>query len=337
LLEFESGSNDPMAYILTIIFTGLVMDQDAGLVNAVPMFLKQFLLGGILGALIGKFGAFIINKVRLDYEGLYIVLVIAIMFFSFSFTDFVGGNGFLSIYISALIIGNHELIHKKKILKSFDSFAWLMQIVLFLTLGLLVYPSHIVPFMSIGLIIAVFLILVARPLSVFITLSPFKVQQRHRWFISWVGLRGAVPIVFATYPLLADAGKAGIIFNMVFFISLTSVLIQGTTLPAVARYLHVTLPAKLKHRTLSDLELSDSIKNNLTEIIIPEGCSSIGKQIVHLALPKTSVISFISRNGKYLVPNGSTILEQGDKLYVLTESEDSLAKVYGCLDASAVS
>jgi cell volume regulation protein A len=337
LLEFESGSNDPMAYILTIIFTGLVMDQDAGLVNAVPMFLKQFLLGGILGALIGKFGAFIINKVRLDYEGLYIVLVIAIMFFSFSFTDFVGGNGFLSIYISALIIGNHELIHKKKILKSFDSFAWLMQIVLFLTLGLLVYPSHIVPFMSIGLIIAVFLILVARPLSVFITLSPFKVQQRHRWFISWVGLRGAVPIVFATYPLLAGAGKSGIIFNMVFFISLTSVLIQGTTLPAVARYLHVTLPAKLKHRTLSDLELSDSIKNNLTEIIIPEGCSSIGKQIVHLALPKTSVISFISRNGKYLVPNGSTILEQGDKLYVLTESEDSLAKVYGCLDASAVS
>ncbi len=337
VLEFESGSNDPMAYILTIIFTGLVMDQDAGLAHAMPLFLRQFLLGGIMGAVIGKLGAFIINKVRLDYEGLYIVLVIAIMFFSFSFTDFVGGNGFLAIYISALIIGNHELIHKKKILKSFDSFAWLMQIVLFLTLGLLVYPSHIVPFISIGLIIALFLIIVARPLSVFISLTPFKVQQRHRWFISWVGLRGAVPIVFATYPLLAGADKAGMIFNMVFFISLTSVLIQGTSLPTVARYLHVTLPVKLKQRTLSDLELTDSIKNNLSEIIIPEGCSSIGKQIVHLGLPKTSVISFISRNGKYLVPTGSTVLESGDKLYVLTESDDSLAKVHGCLDTVVAS
>ncbi len=332
VLEFESGSNDPMAYILTIIFTGLVTQQDASIANAVPMFLQQFLLGGIMGAVIGKLGAFVINKVRLDYEGLYIVLVIAVMFFSFSFTDFIGGNGFLAIYISALIIGNHELIHKKKILKSFDSFAWLMQIVLFLTLGLLVFPSHIVPFIGIGLIISVFLILVARPLSVFITLTPFKVQQRHRWFISWVGLRGAVPIVFATYPLLAGAEKAGTIFNMVFFISLTSVLIQGTTLPAVAKYLHVALPAKLKQRTLSDLELTDSIKSNLTEIVIPEGCTSIGKQIVHLGLPKTSIISFIKRDGKYLVPTGSTVLENGDKLYVLTESEDSLAKVQGCLD-----
>jgi cell volume regulation protein A len=334
VLEFESGSNDPMAYILTLIFTGLVVNQDTSFVSAVPIFLQQFLLGGIMGVVVGKLSAFVINKIKLDYEGLYIVLVIAIMFFCFSFTDFIGGNGFLATYLSALIIGNHELIHKKKILKSFDSFAWLMQIVLFLTLGLLVYPSHIIPFISIGLIIAIFLILVARPLSVFIALTPFKVQQRHRWLISWVGLRGAVPIVFATYPLLAGAVKAGAIFNIVFFISLTSVLIQGTTLPLVAKYLHVTLPAKLKHRTLSDLELSDSIKNHLSEIIIPEGCSTIGKQIVHLGLPKTSVISFIRRNGKFIVPNGSTVLESGDKLYVLTENEDSLAKVHGCLDTT---
>lgn len=332
LLEFESGSNDPMAYILTIIFTGLVINQDASLISAVPIFFMQFLLGGILGAVIGNLGTILINRIKLDYEGLYIVLVIALMFFSFSFTDFAGGNGFLAIYISAIIIGNHELMHKKKILKSFDSFAWLMQITLFLTLGLLVYPSHIIPFIGVGLVIAVFLILIARPLSVFATLTPFKVQQRHRWFISWVGLRGAVPIVFATYPLLAGAEKAATIFNMVFFISLTSVLIQGTTLTGVARYLHVALPAKLKQRTLSDLELTDSIKNNLTEIIIPEGCSSIGKQIVSLGLPKTSIISFILRDGKYLVPSGSTVLEKGDKLYVLTESEDSLAKVHGCLD-----
>ena len=134
VLELESGSNDPMAYILTIVFTGLVINQDSSFMTILPMFLRQLLLGGLLGFAIGKVGSIVINKIQLDYEGLYIVLVIAIMFFSFSATDFVGGNGFLTIYLCALILGNNDLMHKKKIIKSFDSFAWLMQIVLFLTL-----------------------------------------------------------------------------------------------------------------------------------------------------------------------------------------------------------
>ncbi|WP_372948638.1 potassium/proton antiporter [Mariniphaga sp.] len=331
-LELESGSNDPMAYILTIVFTGLVVSQDSTLLGIIPMFFAQLILGAIIGLVFGKFSTWVINKIRLDYEGLYIVLVIAIMFFTFSFTNFVGGNGFLAVYLSSVFLGNQDLIHKKKILKSFDSFAWLMQIVLFLTLGLLVFPSQIIPVVGIGLLISVFLIVVARPLSVFISLAPFKMNSRSRWFLSWVGLRGAVPIVFATYPLLAGAEQANMIFDIVFFVSITSVLIQGTTLPKVAGWLNLTLPEELKKRTKTDMELSDSIKSLLTEIRIPNKSPVVGKQIVQLGLPQTTLISFILRNNKYITPNGSTTLEANDALFVLSENKDSLSEVFDCLD-----
>jgi cell volume regulation protein A len=334
-LELESGSNDPMAYILTIVFTGLVVNQHSNFSGIVLLFFQQLLLGGLLGFALGKIGTIVINKIKFDYEGLYIVLVIAIMFFSFSATNFIGGNGFLAVYICAVFLGNQDLIHKKKILKSFDSFAWLMQIVLFLTLGLLVFPKQIVPVIGIGLIISVFMIFVARPLSIFASLAPFKIESRSRWFISWVGLRGAVPIVFATYPLIAGAEKADMIFNIVFFISISSVLIQGTTLPMVAKLLHLTLPEELKQRNKTDIELSDSIKSNLTEIILPQYSPAVGKQIVQLGLPKTSLIAFIKRNGKYITPNGSTVIEGNDKLVVLTEDKGTLEKVFECFNKKA--
>lgn len=331
-LELESGSNDPMAYILTIVFTGMVVNQDSTLIGIVPMFLLQLILGVVIGLLLGKLSTWVINKIRLDYEGLYIVLVIAIMFFTFSFTNFVGGNGFLAVYLSSVFLGNQDLIHKKKILKSFDSFAWLMQIVLFLTLGLLVFPSQIIPVIGIGLLISLFLIVVARPLSVFLSLTPFKVNLRSKVFLSWVGLRGAVPIVFATYPLLAGAEQANMIFDIVFFVSLTSVLIQGTTLPKIASWLKLTLPEELKKRTKADMELSDSIKSLLTEIRIPENSPVVGKQIVHLGLPPTTLISFILRGKNYITPNGATIIEKDDKLFVLSENKNSLSEVFECLD-----
>ncbi len=332
LLELESGSNDPMAYVLTIAFTGLVVNQDAAMVDVIPEFFVQLLLGGLLGLICGKLGKIMINRINLDYEGLYIVLVIAIMFFSFSATSFVGGNGFLAVYLCGMFLGNQDLIHKKKILKSFDSFAWLMQIVLFLTLGLLVFPSEVVPVIGIGLLISAFLIIVARPVSVFICLFFFRVQNRSRWLISWVGLRGAVPIVFATYPLLAGAAKADMIFNIVFFISLTSVLIQGTTLPVVAKWLHLTLPLKAKLRTLQDLELSDSVKSMLTQVIVPAGCAAVGKSIVELGLPSTVLISIIQRADKFLTPNGATVLEANDKLFIISENKESLTKALDRLE-----
>jgi len=332
VLELESGSNDPMAYVLTIAFTGLVINQDASIASILPFFFRQLIIGALLGLLFGKLGKTVINGIMLEYEGLYIVLLIAIMAFSFSFTDFVGGNGFLAVYLCAIYLGNQDLIHKKKILKSFDSFAWLMQIVLFLTLGLLVYPTKVIPVIGIGLVISAFLIIVARPVSVFLSLHFFNVQTRSKWLISWVGLRGAVPIVFATYPLIAGAEKANMIFNIVFFVSITSVLIQGSTLPVIARLLHLVLPEKAKQRTQNDLELTDSIKSLLTEIIIPEKCSVSGKPLVDLGLPKTILISIIQRNGKYITPNGSTVLEPNDKLYVISENREAIQKVFDCLD-----
>ncbi len=332
LLELESGSNDPMAYVLTITFTGLVVNQDATLLQAIPVLLKQLALGAIMGLLLGRAGKWLINNSRLDYESLYIVMVIAIMMFSFAATDFIGGNGFLAVYLCAIYLGNQELIHKKKIIKSFDSYAWLMQMVLFLTLGLLVFPSHVVPVIFIGLLISVFLIVVARPVSVFLSLYFFKVQNRTRWFVSWVGLRGAVPIVFATYPLLAGAEKANMIFNIVFFISLTSVLIQGTTIPIASRWLHLSIPIRVKQRTQIDIELSESAKSLLTEIVIPDGCNAIGKQLVDLKLPKTALISFIQRNSQFITPNGATRLKPNDKLYVISENKQDVEKVFETLD-----
>ncbi|HEX2921565.1 MAG TPA: potassium/proton antiporter [Bacteroidales bacterium] len=332
ILEFESGSNDPMAFVLTIAFTSLVTSEDAGAFRIVVHFFQQLIFGGLMGFVFGRVSKTVINKIKLDYEGLYTVLIIAIMIFSFSFTDFIGGNGFLSVYICAIYLGNQDLIHKKKFLKTFDGFAWLMQIVLFLTLGLLVFPSQIIPVVGIGLVISVFLIMVARPISVFISLSFFKIRNRSKLFISWVGLRGAVPIVFATYPLLAGAEKAHMIFNIVFFISLTSLLIQGTTLPFVAKLLHLSLPENLKQRTNKDIELTDGIKSLLTEVIIPNECHTVGKQLVELGIPSSALISLIQRKDQYIIPNGATVLEPGDKLFVISENKKDLEKVFNCLD-----
>jgi cell volume regulation protein A len=332
ILEFESGSNDPMAYFLTIAFTGLVMKPETGFLSIVPLFIRQILLGGLMGFLAGKAGKLIINKIKLDIEGLYPVLVIALMFFTYSATDFIGGNGFLAVYLCALYMGSQDLIHKKTIIKSFDGFAWLVQIILFLTLGLLVFPSQVIPVIGIGLLISVFLIVVARPVSVFLCLMFFRLKNRKRLFISWVGLRGAVPIVLATFPLLAGVEKANMIFNIVFFISLSSVLLQGTTIPAVARWLHLLLPERVKQRTLTDLVLLESTKRELTEIIIPDGNPSVGKPIVQLEFPKTAIIVMIRRNDKFITPGGSTMLEPSDKLFILSEDGDSLKKVYECLE-----
>jgi len=333
-LELESGSNDPMAYVLTIAFLGLVVNEDGGMGGVLAVFFRQLFLGGVLGFVFGKAGTLVINRIKFDYESLYVVLVIAIMFFSFSFTDFLGGNGFLAVYICGIYLGNQGLIHKRTILKTFDSYAWLMQIVLFLTLGLLVFPSQIVPQISTGLLCSAFLIFIARPVSVFASLAPFRVRFRDRLFISWVGLRGAVPIVFATYPLLAGAAKAQMIFNIVFFVSLSSVILQGTTLPVIAKWLHLTLPLKVKRRTLADLELEDTIKSGLNEVIIPEDSKAVGKQIFQLWLPKTALISIIQRNNKFITPTGSTVIQPNDRLFILSEDADSLQRVYDCLGVS---
>lgn len=330
-LEMESGSNDPMAYVLTIAFLGLVINQDKGLASMIPLFFQQMIIGTIAGFGFGKLSKIIINKINLDFEGLYPVLVIALMFITFSVTDFVGGNGFLAIYICAVFLGNQYLIHKKTILKMYDGLAWLMQIVLFLTLGLLVFPSQIVPVLGIGLVISLFLIFVARPAAVFISLIPFKMKLRRRFYISWVGLRGAVPIVFATYPLLAGIDKANMMFNIVFFISVTSILIQGTTLSVVAKWLKVSIPSEDKKLSPSEKFLEEHPKTEMREIGIASGNIMVGKKIVEIEFPKTAIIAMIKRDDKYITPNGSTVINTDDVLIVLSENEKGIKKVFKTL------
>lgn len=330
-LEMESGSNDPMAYVLTIAFLSLVVNQDQNLGSVIPLFLQQMILGGIAGLGFGKLSKYIINHIKLDFEGLYPVLVIALMFITFSATDFVGGNGFLAIYICAVYLGNQELIHKKTILKMYDGLAWLMQIVLFLTLGLLVFPSEIIPYMGVGLLISLFLIIIARPLSVLLSMAFFKMKLRKKLYLSWVGLRGAVPIVFATYPLLAGIDKAHMIFNIVFFIAVTSVIIQGTTLSIVANWLHVALPQKAKRISEIEKLIFDLPKSNLQEFEILPDFYAVNKRIVDLNFPKSAFIIMIKRDGDYIRPGGSTELLAKDVLMVLADTQTDFVEVNDCL------
>ena len=331
-LELESGSNDPMAYVLTISFLSLVVNQDQSFVSIMPLFFKQMIIGGMAGFVFGKLSKIIINNIKLGFEGLYPVLVIALVFITFSATDTMGGNGFLAIYICGVFLGNQNLIHKRTILRMFDGLAWLMQIVLFLTLGLLVFPSQIVPYLGIGLLISMFLILVARPVGVFISLAFFRMKMRSRLYISWVGLRGAVPIVFATYPLLAGIEKANMIFNLVFFISVTSVLFQGTTLGVVAKWLHVALPQKVKRLTATDLLLTENPKAEMQEILIGPHCPAVDRKIVDLGFPKNAIIAMIKRDDSYITPNGSTVIETDDTLIVLADRTSIFEEVYKVLD-----
>ncbi len=330
-LEMESGSNDPMAYVLTIAFLGLVVNQDQSWISIIPLFFQQMIIGAIAGFGFGRLSKIIINRIKLDFEGLYPVLVIALMFITFSVTDAVGGNGFLAIYIAAVYLGNIYLIHKKTILKMFDGLAWLMQIVLFLTLGLLVLPTQIVPVIGVGIVISLFLMFVSRPLSVFISLIPFKMKMRRRFYISWVGLRGAVPIVFATYPLLAGIEKANMIFNIVFFIALTSILVQGTSLSIVAKWLNVSIPSADKILSPSEKFLEEHPKTEMREIGIGNANKVVGKMIVDIEFPKSAIIAMIKRENKYITPNGSTIINPDDVLIVLSESKKGMKRVYKAL------
>jgi cell volume regulation protein A len=333
LLELESGSNDPMAYFLTILFTFILTQKDVSFISLITLFFRQMIIGAIVGYIMGHAMYKIINWIKLEFEGLYSVLLITLMLFTFSFTFTVDGNAFLAIYISGCILGNKGFIHKKSLTKHFDGQAWMMQIIMFLTLGLLVFPKQIIPVIGVGLLISLTLILIARPLSVFISLIFFRIGFRKKLFISWVGLRGAVPIVLATYPLTAGVDKAGDIFNLVFFISVTSVLIQGTSLPLVARILNLSLPVNLKRKSVADLEMAWKSKSLYSTVLIAPGLSCIGKSIVDLNMPGTIVIALIERHNKFIIAEGATIIMAGDKLYVIADNMHALEKLDECIGA----
>ncbi|MEX0884166.1 MAG: potassium/proton antiporter, partial [Cyclobacteriaceae bacterium] len=331
LLELESGSNDPMAYFLTIGFTTLIAVSAFTWQDLILVFILQMLVGGVGGYLIGRGIVLLVNKINLEYEGLYPVLMLGLVLLSYALIDLLGGNGFLGVYIAAVTIGNGKMLHKKSLIKFFDGVAWLMQIIMFITLGLLVFPSQVIPVIGLGFFIALFLIFVARPLGVFVSLAFFKFKLREKLFVSWVGLRGAVPIVFATFPLIAGIDESSMIFNVVFFIVLTSVALQATTLSLAAKLLHLSVPDGLKRRSLLDIELSEDFKNALVEVELDGNSHVIGKRIVELDFPKTCLIVLINRADKYITPNGLTELQAGDKLMVMMNSEEEEGKIKAVL------
>ena len=332
VLELESGSNDPMAYFLTISLTAIVQTGHADISHLVGSFFKEFLIGGVIGYIMGRGSVWLINNIKLETEGLYPVLTLALAMLTYSATHFIDGNGFLAIYICAIILGNSDFIHKRSLMQFYDGQAWLMQIILFLTLGLLVFPSQIFPIIGTGLLISVFLILVARPIGVFASLAFFKSNIRSKIFVSWVGLRGGVPIVFATYPLIANVDKALTIFNLVFFISVTSVLLQGTTLAFVAKLLHLDVPARAKRRT--DLEIAENAKKEKVQVQISHGNPAVGRMVVQLGFPKAAQIMTIKRDNKYIIPVGSTQVRENDKLFILAEDKHTVELVYESLHLS---
>ena len=239
LLEFESGSNDPMAVFLTIAVIRLLTGQASNPWMLIPLFIQQMVLGAAVGFGAGKLTTEVLNRIKLDSEGLYPVITTAMIFLIYGISDVIGGSGFLTVYVAGVVMGNSPLKHKESLKPFHDAVAWLMQIVMFLTLGLLAFPRKLVQVGSMAMLLAAFLILVARPLGVFVALSRSRFHFREKALISWIGLRGAVPIVLATYPLLAKVPQAEIMFDVVFFIVLTSVVLQGMSIRQVAKWLHM--------------------------------------------------------------------------------------------------
>jgi len=319
LLEFESGSNDPMAVFLTIAMISLLSQDANPYALFTQMFVKQMAVGGLLGFALGWLVVWTVNHIGLETEGLYPVLTLSGVLFSYGIVAVLGGNGFLAIYIAGMVLGNKNFVHKKSLLRFHDGVAWLMQILMFLILGLQVFPSRLVPVMGNGLLVSAVLMLLARPVAVFLCLAFSAFDLREKLLIAWVGLRGAVPIILATFPLLADVPNAGYIFDLVFFIVLTSVLLQGTSLARVVGYLGLARTQRPKPRYALEFEEGEGMAATLIDFIIPYNSAVIDKPLVELGLPDQSVIALISRNDEYIVPTGTTRLQGGDVLLIILD------------------
>jgi cell volume regulation protein A len=335
LLELESALNDPMTVFLSVGLLQMLTRADgASFWTLVPMFIRQMTLGTLLGVLAGKGIRWTINRVMLEFEGLYPVLSVALVVLTYGLTEAVGGSGFLAAYVSGIVLGNDHYVHKRSLALFHDGLAWLMQIVMFLTMGLLVLPSEVSRIVLSGVALSAFLVLIARPVSVIACLTPFRYPIREQLMVSWAGLRGAVPIVLATYPLIAGAPGAKTIFNLVFFVVFISVLLQGATIPAVSRWLHVAAPLGKRFRYPIEYTPTADEKNQLVEVPVPTGSTAIGRQLVNLGLPVGALVVLIRRDDDVFVPRGSTQIEAGDVLLVLAE-RDALTLTRAIVNAGA--
>lgn len=323
ILELESGSNDPMAYMLTIVIMQLALSgADLTAWSLLYELAIQFALGIAIGYFGGRLCTWVINHINLPNSSLYPVMLLSMVFIIFTVTDLLRGNGYLAIYIAGLVVGNSRLTFRKEMSTFMDGLTWLVQIVMFLTLGLLVSPRELFDVAWVALAIGVFMMLVARPLTVFACLMPCRsLTVRARTFLSWVGLRGAVPIIFATYPMIAGVEGAGMMFNIVFFITLLSLSMQGTTISWLARRLHLDMPAE-KIGNEFGIELPDELGSKLSECVVVDEMLANGSKLSEMALPAKTLIMLIKRGDSYIVPNGQVEVKKGDVLLSISSREE---------------
>ena len=321
MLELESGSNDPMAYMLTIALIQVVASgSDLSIGGVAKDLLVQFFFGGVIGFAFGKFSVWLINKIELSNASLYPILLLSLVFITFTTTDLLKGNGYLAVYIAGVVVGNARLVFRKEVNTFMNGLTWLFQIVMFLSLGLLVNPHEMLDVAWIAVLIALFMILVARPVSVFLCLLPFRgMSHRVRWFVSWVGLRGAVPIIFATYPVVAGIPGSQQIFNVVFFITLLSLIIQGMTISAGARMLHLDLPQE-KEGNEFGVELPEEIDSQLMDQTLTAEMLKNGNRLADMDIPKGTLVMLVKRGNEFIIPNGQVELYEGDKLLFISEN-----------------
>ena len=324
MLELESGSNDPMAYMLTIVLIQIITSgSELSLALLGKDLLVQFLIGGSVGYAFGRFAVWLVNRIGLSNSSLYPILLLSLVFATFTITDLLKGNGYLAVYIAGVIVGNARLVYRKEINTFMNGLTWLFQIIMFLTLGLLVNPHEMLDVAVVALLIGLFMIFIARPVSVFACLLPFRhISNKARVFISWVGLRGAVPIIFATYPVIAHIEGSQQLFNTVFFITLLSLVVQGMSISSVARWLHLDLPEE-KEGNEFGVELPDEIDSKLNDITLTDEMLTHGNRLKDMNIPKGTLVMLVKRGNEFIIPNGQVELQTGDKLLFISENKDN--------------
>ncbi|MBT2695777.1 potassium/proton antiporter [Bacillus sp. ISL-55] len=319
-LEAESGSNDPMAVFLTVAMIELITIPDTSIWKLMGDFFLQMGLGLLLGIIFGKIAVKALNSINLDSSGLYPVFATAFALLTYGITAFLNGSGLLAVYIAAIMIGNAEIAYRHSIFRFSEGFAWMMQILMFVILGLLVFPSELFsPAILIqGILISLILILVARPVAVFLSTIKMKYTQKERIFLSWAGLKGAVPIILATFPLLAGIEGSHQIFNVVFFVVLTSALIQGATIPLLADKLGLNGPKKTIPMQSLELISLGKADAEMIEYEMESDSAIVGKTLMDIPFPEGTLVNAIIRHGKLIAPTGNTVIMAGDFLYILS-------------------